>query len=193
MCDCLKTPKDLQVKELRDMLSSWLSEESLSLKDCIQIEGSKDCYPRSHDWFPKKCNLCVTDKKPFKPAEFVSTDVCRSIGGTDFKKRPKVVALQTDGTFAGSTSVFKDNFHWVLLIHHEPKGKPYCVVYDPDVTATPKAKAMWNKCRDEHELKEADLATVNSGSEKFSSVVQKMILGDDNGLGPLIRYYYYSD
>jgi hypothetical protein len=30
----------------------------------------------------------------------------------DFKNRPKVVALQTDGTFAGSTSVFKDNFHW---------------------------------------------------------------------------------
>jgi hypothetical protein len=87
--------------------------------------------------------------------------------------------------------VFKDNFHWVLLIHHEPKGKQYCVVYDPDVTATPDAKGMWTKCNDE--LQGADLATVNSGSAQFSSVVQKMILGGGSSLGPLIRYYYYSE
>jgi hypothetical protein len=62
MCDCLKTPKDFQVEKVRAMMSGWLSKEGLSLKDCIQMKGSSDCYIRSHDWFPKKCNLCVTDK-----------------------------------------------------------------------------------------------------------------------------------
>ena len=69
-------------------------------------------------------------------------------------------------------------FHWLLLIEC---GQTFCVVYDPDVTATKESWAAWEACTKNVPLDEKPAKR---------EVLETMILGKNGNLGPLIRYYH---
>ena len=104
---------------------------------------------------------------------------------TDFKNRDMVYALETNVGFAGaSCSRFKTGMHCVVLVASgiDHKGKKFCVVFDPDVTATEKSRDKWLNLPPN--VKDQD-------QPADDSVIETMILGEGDHLGPLVRYYYY--
>ena len=190
MCHSLKAPDGLDVAAVRESLKTWLLREGMSLHNCIQWFStafpSSSCYERATATLPKKCGLGVT-VKALKKTSFSLTTVSASVGGKNFRKEPKVVALETTGQFAGASSGnFKGGTHWVLLIHYQALPKPFCVVYDPDVSATSQAVTAWDECKKLGDV-EKEIAF---GGTAFEKIVTKMILGEGTELGPLIRYYY---
>lgn len=188
MCDCLITPEGYNVGPLRAMLESWLLNNGLTPHTCIQWQSlslpSNNCHDRATNLIPNGCDLSKSGP--------VTVDKLNpnNVGGLNFRNQPRIVVLETNGLFAGANSIrFGPGKHYLLLIDKgtDIHGHKFCAVYDPDVSATDKAKNRWKECTDNMIPEQ-----VVADSDEFEEIIKKMILGEGNELGPLIRYYYYK-
>lgn len=182
MCDCLATPSGFDVTSVRALLQVWFGKAGLTNKNCFQWNDS-DCCRRITETLPARMGLSKTVKT--LGATFQLDAVLSAIGGTNFRDEPRVAAVRTTGKFAGANSkAFPGGFHYVLLFDKGKnlEGKPFCVVFDADVSCTPAAIQMWAECTAGKNPQDDATPT--------QDMLNKMIFGNGNQLGPLIRYYY---
>ncbi len=179
MCLITDAPDGFDVKPVREKLDAWCKKSGdLTLNDVVQWHTA-DCFYRATEYLKNKWGVLVTLLN-FTEGPVMS----RARSALDAKSfKPKIVAVKADGFFAGATSKFK-GFHYVLIIAtgRDSKGREFCVVYDPDVSATPKSSGAWDKCTSGKKL-----ATDTAADD---ATLKTMLLGENNELGALIRYYY---
>lgn len=183
MCHSLTAPDGYDVTSVRTLLRVAFGKPGLTNSDCFQWNDS-GCHGRIVETLPKKCGFSKTVKS-LDTASFKLDTVLASVGGTNFKKEPKVVALRTTGRFAGADSAkFGGGFHYVMLIAsgEDLKGKPFCVVFDADVSSTQAAIQAWREC--------TGGVNPEPDATPTQAMLDKMIFGAGGQLGPLIRYYY---
>ena len=109
-----------------------------------------------------------------------SPRICSGLAKVSVNARRSV----TVAFVAGATeSRFTDTRHHVLLIGTgaDIHNRPFCVVYDPDVTATQKSQQAWAACRG---------PKVDVNARASDTVVNQMVLGAGTELGGLVRYFY---
>jgi hypothetical protein len=177
------TPKGYNVTDLRSKLTDWTSDKSksMTLNDFIQVDTA-DCYNRATVTIPNKWGVLQT------PLTFTDSASTLVDGATDLLNqktfKPRLVSLQTPAKWGGADCSIFTGFHYILLIAAgaDSDGKKFCVVYDPDVTATAKSKTAWENCKSGADKQKAAAA----------AVIQKMVLGENNELGALVRYFYAS-
>jgi hypothetical protein len=102
---------------------------------------------------------------------FVTT-VSNQLARKAFKEQ--VVALKVNGRWGdpGKSRFPPNGFHHLLAIATGGgSGEQFCVVYDPDVSATERSNAEWEACK---------------ASDK-GAIIERMILGKDGQLGALVR------
>jgi hypothetical protein len=181
MCDPTKTPDGYDVTALRAKLKTWFSREGVTLGDCIQWKTA-DCQGRAQLLIPKKCNLLATTINQGLSGSDLIAEVATKLSTAAFDGRSKIGVYETNGRFAGATSKFT-GFHYVLLVHadRDIKGRSFCVVFDPDVSATEKSRTAWAN---------GTGTVLPDASKADQTLVDTMILGSGNDLGPLVRYYY---
>jgi hypothetical protein len=183
------TPEGMVEDRVRATLEKWMkATASLERTEFIKLfiqTSDGGCYQRAQD-IAKACDLL---KKPL--------DIYESEGKTASIQPPKdkglvqrvkealatgwkadrVVVLKVNAKWGGAGSSIFKGFHYVLVIATGGEAeKRFCVVYDPDVTATERASAKWSSCQK---------------SDK-DTIIREMILGKDRELGALVRYVYES-
>lgn len=183
MCHSLTAPRGYKLSDARDLLTKAFGKGGLKNIDCFQWNDS-GCHARITETLPKKCGFSKTVKS-LDATSFKLDTVLASVGGENFKKEPKVVALRTTGQFAGADSAkFGKGFHYVMLVASgkDHEGKTFCVVFDADVSCTPAAIQAWREC--------TGGVNPDPDATPTQAMLDKMIFGADGELGPLIRYYY---
>lgn len=176
MCGSTETPEGYNVGSLRDKLKEWIAKDSTAtLEDFIQVDTA-DCHDRAIVTIPKRWGVL---QKPLEGGEKVVTRATELLAQPSFK--PTIVSLKAGAKWGGATCSKFTGFHYVLVIATGTSAKGrFCVVYDPDVTATERSGKAWAKC----------CQGVDKKKPASAAVIQKMILGKDNKLGALVRYYY---
>jgi len=179
-CVSTKTPAGFDVGPLREKLEGWLRHDpKMTMSDFVQTDGS-GCFERASDRIPKKWNLVkevVTCEAPY--AGFVE-GVTAKLNSKTFKPKVCICQYFKGNPIAGPLSTF--GMHWILIIGAGTNtgGRRFLVVYDPDGDATARSKKMWDPCR-KLDFESAPVA---------EDVLLKLVLGEGNKLGGLIRYFY---
>ncbi|MBT1064484.1 hypothetical protein KJY73_12920 [Bowmanella sp. Y26] len=150
----------------------------MQLTHCIQWKTA-DCHDRALKFIPHYWDVRATEIE-IRRGENLTQSAAASLAKKAFKE--KVLVYKTDGKFAGATSKFT-GFHYVILLATggDLKGRGFCVVFDPDVSATEKSREAWASCS-----KDADLDATKADER----ILKRMILGEGKDLGPLVRYFY---
>lgn len=183
MCHSLTAPDGYDVSSVRTLLTVAFGMPGLTNHDCFQWNDS-GCHGRIVETLPKKFDFSKTVKQP-NSASFKLDTVLASVGGRNHANKHKVVVLRTTGRFAGADSAkFGGGFHHVMLVERgeDLKGKPFCVVFDADVSSTPAAILAWREC--------TGGVNPDPDATPTQAMLDRMILGAGGELGPLIRYYY---
>jgi hypothetical protein len=182
MCDSTETPKGYDVGPLREKLAKWTGNP-MNLQDFIQV-GTADCHDRAIITIPAKWGVLQTSLKisDLQPGETLVTRTAIELAKPSFK--PKIIAFCSDAKWGGATSTVFSGFHYVLFLATgaDSDKKAFCVVYDPDVTATDKSTKAWASCS----------TGVDKTKPANAAVLKTMVLGDGANLGALVRYHYGS-
>ena len=190
MCGTTATPNGYNVGPLRQILQQCIGKTpDAKLQDFIQVElaygGGNDCSARASSYIPDAWGVRTSLWKTIAPINTFMSRVDKFVNqkmpGDD---RQRFVDLQVGPKWGGADdSRFTASLHHVLLIGtgKDIDGKNFCVVYDPDVTATPRSQQAWAACRG---------LQVNVKAAASTDVVKQMVLGENNNLGGLVRYFY---
>jgi hypothetical protein len=163
---------------VRKKLAAWIANDpTAKLQDFIQIDTA-DCHDRATKTIPQKWGVV---QKPLVGADRLVTKATELLEKATFKGAP-IVSLKAEAKWGGATRSRFGGFHYVLVIAtgRSAENRAFCVVYDPDVTATDRSNKAWAKCGQ----------GVDKTQPASSAVIDKMILGKENKLGALVRYYY---
>jgi hypothetical protein len=189
--DPLQTPPGWDVTATRQKLEKWLrsDEQTLTIFKVIQPDGGS-CYGRANDFVPKAFGVSPYAMSTDSRGN-VSLNAVKGILERKAKEgKPAIINLAATGQFAGATtSVFGNLGHYLLLLEVGSViignvATQFGVVFDPDVSATPASRKAWGAC----DVTKSDYEKAPANWK----VIETMILGTGNSLGPLIRYYYVS-
>ncbi|OED42103.1 hypothetical protein AB833_08050 [Chromatiales bacterium (ex Bugula neritina AB1)] len=178
-----KTPTGYKTASLKEKLKR-LAEKDVKLADCIQWKGA-DCYNRAMNKIPK---LGFTCSKPIDltgkfTIETTFHTISEYVSKTPGFKGPRLSVLKSNAKWGGAEKSKFTGFHYSLVVDTgSVSGKRFLVIYDPDVTATAKSQAAW---------KSATKGTIPDDKTAVNpEIVKKMILGEGDEMGPLIRFHY---
>jgi hypothetical protein len=188
------TPEGYDVKPLREKLRGWIAGGA-TLNDLVQID-TNDCYDRATKLIPDKWNVTQTtlNVQNTQDESELLLRLEAQLAKPSFKPGGKVVVLNTRAGWGGAATSRFTGFHYVVIIAvgRDSRNGRFCVVYDPDVTATQRAKDKWGSCGQAADRKspasEAIARCMVLGGQDGSSGISSD--SDDKHLGALIRYVY---
>jgi hypothetical protein len=179
--DPTETPDSFTQEEIdaiREKLKTWTANPEMQIQHFIQAkDGGADCFSRATEYIPKYWNVVKVG-----PVQALQGDLFTT-AQKEFEKQPaygnklRVVVIRvSEPGFAGSSGSRFGTFHFLLVI---AALHGYCVLYDPDVTATEWSRDAWAQFSGGIKLNEP----------ASKGLIDTMVLGNGRRLGALVRYY----
>jgi hypothetical protein len=180
MCGSADVPDNLNMTVLREKVEGWMKTAvDKPLYASIQYGKDSSCHLRAQELIPKAWGIRASEFAYADGPEFIQAAADKLARAT--ANLTLLVQYRGDVGIKGPTTTFANHVALIVAAGKTTTNHWYCVVYDPDVDATQQSKDAWAVHSQGLSLTQ-DL--------KAKGVLEKMVLGEAGGLGPLFRYYY---